>query len=235
MMSDRTRNQFQNFLRLPLRVKLQFISYYFFNALHLSFYAIVHFYNIARLGLAGVRTGKNFSSHGAMIINIYPGSEVILGQNVSAISDSRRSNASALAFPVKIRTFSPSSKILIGDNVGLNGTSITSRSRPIIIGSGTMIAPNVIIVDSDFHKPWPPKQRLNYPGNELDREVIIGKNSWIGMNTIILKGVTIGDNCIIGAGSVVVHDIPGNSLAAGSPARVIKVYNQGSTTSPADI
>ncbi|WP_366652801.1 DapH/DapD/GlmU-related protein [Methanoregula sp.] len=72
----------------------------------------------------------------------------------------------------------------------------------------------------------PPDQRRNYPGNELDREVIIGKNCWIGMNTVILKGVIIGDNSIIGTGSVVVHDLPGNSLAVGSPARVAKVYDQ---------
>lgn len=91
-----------------------------------------------------------------MIIDIYPGSEVILGRNVSAVSDSRRSTASALAFPVRLRTFSTGSKILIGDDVGLNGTSITSRGRAITIGSGTMIAPNVIIIDSDFHKPCPP-------------------------------------------------------------------------------
>jgi acetyltransferase-like isoleucine patch superfamily enzyme len=46
------------------------------------------------------------------------------------------------------------------------------------------------------------------------------------MNTVILKGVIIGDNSIIGTGSVVVHDLPGNSLAVGSPARVAKVYDQ---------
>lgn len=87
-----------------------------------------------------------------------------------------------------------------------------------------MVAPNVIIVDSDFHPPWPPENRLNYPGDEYDKDVRIGKNCWIGMNAIILKGVNIGDNSIIGAGSVVVKDIPPDSLAAGVPAQVIKVY-----------
>lgn len=233
-MSGGAGKQFRSFLQLPFSVKLHFLSYYLFNALHRLVFAIIHIYNVVRLRLAGVRIGKNFSTNGAMIIDVYPGSEVILGHNVSAVSDSRRSTASALAFPVRIRTFTPTSMILIGDDVGLNGTSITSRSRPISIGSGTMIAPNVIIVDSDFHRPWPPEERRNYPGDELDRGVTIGKNCWIGMNAIILKGVTIGDNSIIGAGSVVVQDIPGNALAAGSPARVVKVYDPPSEKNPAD-
>jgi acetyltransferase-like isoleucine patch superfamily enzyme len=118
---------------------------------------------------------------------------------------------------------------VIGDDVGLNGTSITSRSQAITIGAGTMIAPNVIIVDSDFHRPWPPGERRSYPGTELDRGVSIGRDCWIGMNAIILKGVTIGDNTIIGAGSVVVSDIPANALAAGSPARVVKTYDASSS------
>ncbi|MDP3395053.1 MAG: acyltransferase [Methanoregula sp.] len=149
---------------------------------------------------------------------------MIIGNRVSIISDSRRATASALAFPARLKTISPTSEIIIGDNVGLNGTSITSRSKKIEIGSGTMIAPNVIIVDSDFHPPWPPENRLHYPGNEYDGEVKIGKNCWIGMNVLNLKGVKIGDNSIIAAGSVVIKDVPSESLAAGVPAKVVKSY-----------
>lgn len=89
-----------------------------------------------------------------------------------------------------------------------------------------MIAPNVIIVDSDFHIPWPPETRLHYPGTEADGEINIGKNCWIGMNSIILKGVTIGDNSIIATGSVVIHNISADSLAAGIPAKVVKKYDK---------
>jgi acetyltransferase-like isoleucine patch superfamily enzyme len=226
-MFDRAIKKFHNFLQVPHGVKLQFLSFYFFIALRHIFYEFIHLYNLVRLGLAGVRTGSNFSTCGALVINVYPGSEVVLGRNVSAISNSHRSSASALAFPVRLKTFSPGSKILIGDDVGLNGTSITSRSRSITIGSGTIIAPNVIIIDSDFHRPWPPDQRQDYSGNELDREVTIGRNCWIGMNSIILKGVVIGDNCIIGAGSVVNQDIPQDTLAVGVPAKVVKIYHLG--------
>jgi acetyltransferase-like isoleucine patch superfamily enzyme len=87
-----------------------------------------------------------------------------------------------------------------------------------------MIAGNVIIMDSNFHNPWPPNERLFFSGPQNDENVIIGKNCWIGLNSIILKGVNIGDNSVIGAGSLVLTDIPPNCLAAGNPAKVIKYY-----------
>lgn len=68
--------------------------------------------------------------------------------------------------------------------------------------------------------------RLIFSGPQNDKNVIIGKNCWIGLNSIILKGVSIGDNSVIGAGSVVVKDIPSNCLAVGSPAKVIKCYKE---------
>ena len=55
--------------------------------------------------------------------------------------------------------------------------------------------------------------------------IMIGKNCFIGCNSIILKGVTIGDNCTIGAGSVVTKSIPANTIAAGNPAKVIKTID----------
>jgi acetyltransferase-like isoleucine patch superfamily enzyme len=103
----------------------------------------------------------------------------------------------------------------------LNGTTITSK-KLVRIGDGTMIAPNVIIVDSDFHAQWPPDARLISSTAETDREVTIGSNVWIGMNSVILKGTTIGDNSIIGASSLVSGDIPANVIAGGNPARVLR-------------
>jgi len=116
----------------------------------------------------------------------------------------------------------PSARIVIDDDVGLNGTSITARSRTIHIGMGSMIAPNVRIMDSDFHALWPPETRIRNPAVERDADVIIGEYVWIASGCIILKGATIGNNAVVAAGSVVTSDIPPNVLAGGAPARVIR-------------
>lgn len=218
---------FSRFRSLSSHEKILFTSYFLGNFFHNAKYTIIHLYNIARFHCSGISYGRGFSSAGTIILDIYPGSRVCLGDRVSVISDSRRCTAAALAFPTRFRTFMPSSKILIENNVGLNGTSITSRSKTISIGENSMIAPNVIIVDSDFYVPWPPEKRRDTCDTDSDGDVRIGKNCWIGMNSVILKGVKIGDNSIIGAGSVVTHDVPAASLAAGVPAEVVKTYSRG--------
>ena len=80
-----------------------------------------------------------------------------------------------------------------------------------------------MITDSDFHAHWPAETRHIEPAFELDRGVSIGANVWIGMNSLILKGVTIGDGAIVAAGSVVVRDVPAKAVVAGVPAKVVKV------------
>jgi acetyltransferase-like isoleucine patch superfamily enzyme len=86
-------------------------------------------------------------------------------------------------------------------------------------------------MDTDGHPLWPPESRWSYPGDEFDADVNIGKNVFVGLNVIILKGVSIGDNSMIAAGSVVNKSIPDNCLAAGIPAIVVKQFAHGS---PAD-
>lgn len=151
---------------------------------------------------------------------------VNIGNRVQLVSSSWRCSAGALNHPVRLRTSIRGAKIILEAGCGLNGTSITSHSSVVRIGEGTKIGPNVTIVDSDFHIPWPPERRMGYSVSEHDAPVNVGKRVWIGMNTIILKGVTIGDNAVIGAGSVVIKDIPANVLAVGNPARVVKYYDK---------
>ena len=74
-------------------------------------------------------------------------------------SRSWRDCASLPWSPIKLCTLHPETKIMIGDHVGLNGTSVTARSKTITVEDQVMIAPNCTIMDSDFHQHWPPEKR----------------------------------------------------------------------------
>ena len=170
----------------------------------------------------GVPVGQGVSAHGPVGLMRWPGSHISIGAGASLISSWRRATAAALASPVRLRTFGPGARIDVGPGAQLSGTSITARSTTISIGRQALLAPNCIIGDSAFPAHWPPEARATEPGMEGDRPVTIGDYAWIGLNCIILKGVTIGEGAIIGAGSVVTRDVPPHCLAAGSPARVLR-------------
>lgn len=171
----------------------------------------------------GVKAGSRAKVWGKVYFHRFPGSQIKIGSNVRIISSPYR-----YAFNIfpqsKLRTFSSSAKIIIGDGVGFNSVSIVARSQTITIGDGTMIGGNCQVMDTDGHPLWPAESRWEYPGTEHDAPVNIGKNVFIGLNVIILKGVTIGDNAVIAAGSVVCKDVPTNALAAGVPAAIVKIY-----------
>lgn len=175
-----------------------------------------------KAALLGVDTGSNVTAHGPVGLLRWPGSHISIGSKTSLISSWRRATAATLAAPVRLRTFGPGACIELGEGCQLSGTSITARSQKIRLGRQVLVAPNCIITDSDFHAPWPPEARATDPGMERDRPVDIGDYVWIGLNSIILKGVTIGDGAIIGAGSVVTRDVPPFCLAVGVPARVVR-------------
>ncbi len=88
----------------------------------------------------------------------------------------------------------------------------------VTIGDDAFIGPNVSIYTA-CHSTDPKERNTR---QEWAKPVTIGNNCWIGGSVTILPGVTIGDNCTIGAGSVVVNDIPANSIAVGNPCRVVK-------------
>jgi acetyltransferase-like isoleucine patch superfamily enzyme len=121
----------------------------------------------------------------------------------------------------------------IGDFTLLNGALVMAEER-IDIGSYCLVSWNVGIADSDFH-PLAPAQRIidahalapffkdRPPRPKLrTMPVIISDNVWIGMNAIILKGVTIGENSVVAAGAVVTKSVPANVVVAGNPAVVTK-------------
>ncbi len=109
-----------------------------------------------------------------------------------------------------------------------SGTTINNYSRivafeRIIIGSGCAIASFVTILDHD-HDYIYRDGSLRFNGYETS-PIQIGSNVWIGDKCTILKGVTIGDNVVIGANSVVSRDMPSNCIIVGNPARVLRRFN----------
>lgn len=176
--------------------------------------------------LLGVQLGSGVTAHGPVGLMRWPGGEISIGDDVAILSSWRRATACPLAFPTRLRVFGKGAAIRIGPGCQLNGSAITARSTAITLGKKVMLAPNCIIVDSDFHAAWPAEHRQESPGYERDAPVSIGDYVWVGMNCIVLKGVSIGAGAMIGAGSVVTGNIPPHCLACGSPARVIRQLGQ---------
>ena len=112
--------------------------------------------------------------------------------------------------------------IEIGDNVYVNHNGMFLDCGGIKIGNNVLIGPNVGIYTPE-HAFDP---QLRNEGYEISHPVVIGDNVWIGGSVSILGGVTIGENTIIGAGSVVTHDIPANVIAVGNPCRVLREISE---------
>ena len=115
-------------------------------------------------------------------------------------------------------------EIVIGDKVGISGSTIRAKEK-VTIGDGTIIGSGCLITDTDSH-PINWEERVQGVNTNIkSKPVCVGNNVWIGARCIIMKGVTIGDGSVIGAGSVVTKSIPPHSIAAGNPAVVIKQIN----------
>lgn len=114
-------------------------------------------------------------------------------------------------------------ELTIGDNVGVTSVAFICHNK-ISIGNNVKIGINTVIYDTDFHS-LDAKMRNSYP-ERLDgvktKPVIICDGAFIGGHSTILKGVTIGKNSIVGAGSVVFEDIPDEQVWAGNPARYVR-------------
>jgi galactoside O-acetyltransferase len=105
-----------------------------------------------------------------------------------------------------------------GDNCYANFNLTLVDDGTITIGDHCLFAPNVVIATTGHPLDPEPRRHLG----SFTKPVRIGNNVWIGANAVIQPGITIGDNSVIGAGSVVTRDIPANVVAAGIPCRVMK-------------
>lgn len=110
----------------------------------------------------------------------------------------------------------------LGKHVYANFNLTLVDDTHITIGDYTMIGPNVVIATGGH----PILPSLRQEGYQYNAPVHIGKNCWLGAGVIVVPGVTIGDNTVVGAGSVVTKDLPGNVVAAGNPCRVLRPINE---------
>jgi acetyltransferase-like isoleucine patch superfamily enzyme len=118
--------------------------------------------------------------------------------------------------------------IHIGDGVLINFECIFLDGADISIGHGTAVGPRVQFLTAGH--PVEATERMMFESETgmpcgaytINKPITVGRNCWIGAGSIILGGVTIGDNSTIGAGSIVTRDVPANVVAAGNPCRVIR-------------
>lgn len=162
--------------------------------------------------LLGIKLGKGIRFYGKPKFYRTQGSEILVGNDCRFRSHSF-SNLIGVNHPCIIATHSSHAKLVIGNSCGFSGTTIGCFSQ-ITLGNNVRCGANTLITDSDWHQD---DSRVSGP-----KPVIIEDNVWLGYGVLVMKGVSIGANSIIGAGSVVVSDIPANVIAAGNPCKVIR-------------
>jgi acetyltransferase-like isoleucine patch superfamily enzyme len=151
-----------------------------------------------------------------------------LGQRVTLRGRPHIENQGTLTVGERVRLVStvatlelatlPGGRLEIGDNVFINyGTSIVAGNR-VTIGDDCLIGTHVMVMDCDFHrvedKAW----------DTTGTPITLEDRVWLGNRSIVLKGVTVGHDAVVAAGSVVTHDVPPETVVAGVPARVVRRF-----------
>jgi acetyltransferase-like isoleucine patch superfamily enzyme len=166
----------------------------------------------------GIEIGQRCSFYGLPLFRRLPGSRIRIGDNCQFRS-SRWSNLVGVNRPCIVSTLGDAATLDIGNDCGFSGTIIGCASR-ISIGDRVMCGANVTITDTDWHPiDWRDRQ-AGRPGEVSP--VVIGDDVWLGMNVTVLKGVEVGRQTVVGAGSIVTRSLPSGVIAAGQPAVVIR-------------
>jgi acetyltransferase-like isoleucine patch superfamily enzyme len=169
--------------------------------------------------LNGIPWGQGWRFYGVPILQKHRGSYMQLGSYLQ-LRSSARSNPLGANRPVILATWQAGAILKIGEKFGMTGGTICAAQR-IVIGDRVTVGANSIIIDTDFHPLYPEQRRLR-PNEASTNPITIEDDVFIGMQCLILKGVTLGRGCVVGAGSVVTKSIPPQVICAGNPARVIR-------------
>lgn len=176
--------------------------------------------NKVKLKLNGAEYGKGLKTRGFIRIQ-NPYGKLIIKDNVR-INSAEWTNPIGYSNNVNFQIVGDGC-ITVGSNTGISCCSITCAKK-VTIGENVLIGAGVKIYDTDFH-PLSASARFSGTQNQKDvksKEISIGNGTFIAAGSMILKGVHIGSNCVVGAGSIVTSDIPDNQIWAGNPARYIR-------------
>ncbi len=160
---------------------------------------------------------KSWRFHSLPLIQKHKNSKIIIGKTFVACSNAKN-NSIGIFQKVIIKTLSSKASLVIGNNVGISGATISCIEN-IVIGNEVLLGSGVLITDNDAHGISPLFR--NDKTKILSKKINIGDNVFIGARAIILKGVTIGEGAIIGAGSVVSKDVDTYAIVAGNPAKKV--------------
>ena len=165
----------------------------------------------------GITFGNNMSIMGR--ISVIGQGKIVIGDNFCMTSGEHINPISA-NMQASFFTDSPNAQIQIGDNVGMSSTRIWIHNG-LTVGNNVKIGGGVLLIDTDCH-PVDYLVRRNSNEGTCSSPIVIEDDVWIGAQSIVLKGVTIGARSIIGAGSVVTKSIPSDCIAAGNPCKILK-------------
>lgn len=160
-----------------------------------------------KLRLWNISFGKRLKVFGSILIYKEPGSQINIGSDCR-FNSSDYLNFRGINHRTILQTGNSKAQLRIGNGCSFSGVSIVCDNQ-VVLHNNVRVGANSSIADRDGH-------------NCGIKPIEIMDNVWLGMNVHVLKGVTIGENSIIGAGSIVTKDIPANVVAAGNPCKVIK-------------
>lgn len=175
--------------------------------------------NLIRLRMHRVAHGKHCVIHGKLYFHLFPSASVTIGDdfyctsglNVNALCANRRGSIYATA----------NAKITIGDHMGMSSPTLWAHNA-ITIGNHVKLGAGVVLIDTDSHSMDYLRRRGQYTDWGEAKPIVIEDDVFIGMHTVVLKGVTIGARTVVAACSVVTKSFPSDCVIGGNPARIIK-------------